>query len=213
MRKIVVLIVLCFLFMPNILASKTEIYSIECIDGDTIRAKVDGETETIRFLAINTPETKYSTKDKDEPYAVEASEYTCSRLKEGKTIELEYDKKSNKTDKYGRLLAWIYVDGSLLQKELISNGYAKVDYIYDKYAYVNELKEAESKAKEDKLAIWKEEIEEKEETKEEVEEKEETKEEVEENIMDKIIDYIWEGIKILFKRIIENIKNYLKNVL
>ena len=140
MKKVLILFLFSFIFVTNVYAKRDLISDIECIDGDTIRAIIDGKKERIRFIAINSPETKYSTKDKDEPYAKEASDYTCNLLLNGKVVEIEYDEKSNKTDKYGRVLGWIFIDDVLLQKKLVSKGYAKVDYIYDKYKYVDELK-------------------------------------------------------------------------
>ena len=41
-------------------------------------------------------------------------------MKNAKKISIEYDPDSDKTDKYERHLVWVYVDDSLLQKELIS---------------------------------------------------------------------------------------------
>lgn len=188
MKKVVIL----FLFFIGIIyvsADRIELTDIECIDGDTIKANINGSIETIRFLSIDTPETKYSTKDKDEPYAKEASEYTCDSVSNGK-VEIEYDEKSDKTDKYGRYLGWIFVNDNLLQKELISLGYAKVKYVYNDYKYVDELKKEEKLAKENKLGIWSDYIENDDEN---------------ESLIDKIIDII--------EKIIESICNFIKNLI
>ena len=67
---------------------------------------------------------------------------------------LEYDDGSDKSDKYGRDLAWVYVDGELLQKQLVSAGLAEVQYIYGDYAYTDELYEAQELAKQNKLNMW-----------------------------------------------------------
>jgi micrococcal nuclease len=201
MKKIILIFLIYLLFIGTVSAETVILDEFECIDGDTIKATIDGEKKTVRFLAINTPETKYSTKDKDEPYAVEASEWTCKRLNEGSKILLEYDEASDKTDKYGRVLGWIFIDDSLLQKELVSMGYAKVDYIYGEYKYVDEIKKVEEKAKEEKLGIW------------DKEKSDEIIEEEEYSAIDKIIDYIWEKIKELFKVLIKKIKEVFKELL
>ncbi len=154
MRKICFLILVIFLFNSCVYADGVSISNIECIDGDTFKASINNETKTVRLLAIDTPETKYATKNEDEPYAVEAAEWTCKRLNEASNISLEYDSKSDKTDKYGRVLGWVFIDNSLLQSELIQKGYAKVEYVYDDYKYVSDLKEDENAAKEEKLGIW-----------------------------------------------------------
>ena len=90
----------------------------------------------------------------EEFFGNEASSYTCKLLKRASSIKLEYDPKSDKVDKYDRVLAWVYVDDILVQKELVSKGYAEVKYVYDDYLYSNELKELESVAKEKKLGMW-----------------------------------------------------------
>ncbi len=124
------------------------------VDGDTAKFTLsDGEDVTCRFLAIDTPET-VKPGIEPQPLGKEASDYTEMRLSEGENIVLEYDPESDRYDKYGRLLAWIWIDGSLLQEELVANGYAKVDYIYGNYKYLDILEDAEETAKELRLGIW-----------------------------------------------------------
>ena len=65
---------------------------------------------------------------------------------------MEYEKE--KDDKYGRCLAWVFVDDELLQEQLIQKGYAKVAYLYGDYKYTSRLQEAEKKAKAERLGIW-----------------------------------------------------------
>ena len=114
---------------------------------------MNDEKIKVRFLAVDTPETKHPTKG-EEPYGKEASNYTCNKLKNAKKIVLEFDKNSEKKDKYDRYLAWIIVDNNILQEELISNGLAKVAYLYGDYKYTNNLKKLEKEAKKDKIGIW-----------------------------------------------------------
>lgn len=94
---------------------------VKAVDGDTAKLSVKGRTYTFRFLAVDTPETvKPNT-----PVAFmgkRASDYTKSELKKAKKIQIQYD--GNKTDKYGRKLAWIWVDGKLLQDKLVKKGYS-----------------------------------------------------------------------------------------
>jgi micrococcal nuclease len=125
----------------------------KCVDGDTAKFIINNEEKIVRFLAIDTPESVHPDKE-EEPFAKEASEYTCNVLKNAKEIYLEYDGNSDKEDKYGRVLAFVYVDGSLLEKKLIENGLAKVAYIYGDYAHVDELKNSEQEAQNKKIGIW-----------------------------------------------------------
>ena len=117
---------------------------VKAVDGDTAKLSVKGRTYTFRFLAVDTPETvKPNT-----PVAFmgkRASDYTKSELKKAKKIQIQYD--GNKTDKYRRKLAWIWVDGKLLQDKLVKKGYARVYYIYGKYKYTNILQKSEKKAR------------------------------------------------------------------
>lgn len=153
MKKISVFLLSLFILID--VSAKTSIKKAEfskCVDGDTAYFIIDDEEVKFRFLAIDTPESVSTTK-KVEPYGKEASDYTCEKLTNAKEIVLEYED-SNKTDKYGRNLAWIWVDGTLLQKELIENGLGKVAYIYGKYRYTNSLCLIQKNALENKLNVW-----------------------------------------------------------
>lgn len=153
MKKIFLTISLLFLGIIGINAKTIEVEFSDCVDGDTAKFVYNDEIITARFLAIDTPETKHPTKEL-EPYGEEASEYTCNRLKNAENIELEYDDDSDKLDKYNRHLVWVFVDDNLLQKELVSKGYASVAYLYGDYKYTQILEDAEQEAEDNKLGIW-----------------------------------------------------------
>lgn len=153
MKKVITFLIL-FLIPLNVLAEeKKEVKFASCVDGDTANIIIDNEEVKIRFLAVDTPETKHPTKG-EEPYGKEASEYTCNTLKNASKIEIEYDSNSDKMDKYNRHLVWIFVDGNLLQEELIELGYAKTAYLYDDYKYTSSLEEIEEIAKNSKVGMW-----------------------------------------------------------
>ncbi|MEG2306818.1 MAG: thermonuclease family protein [Erysipelotrichaceae bacterium] len=126
----------------------------KCTDGDTAHFYIDGENVTVRFIAIDTPET-VKPNVPIEPYGKEASDRTCELITNAKEIKLEYEE-TNKIDKYERQLAWIFVDGILLQDDLVSKGLAKVAYIYDNYKYTEKLIKSEQRAKENRIGIWRE---------------------------------------------------------
>lgn len=134
------------------LESKGNVQLAKCVDGDTARFYIDGKEEKVRFLAIDTPESvKVNTPI--EPYGKEASDFTCSLLSEANDITLEFEE--DKYDKYDRMLAWVFVDGKLLQEELLKEGYAQVKYVYDDYKYINRIKKAQVEAKRLHKGIWK----------------------------------------------------------
>lgn len=142
------------LFIPGVSASeKVGVTFSKCVDGDTAKFELNGEVITARFLAIDTPETKHPTKG-EEPWGKEASNFTCESLQKAKKIELEYDEGSDKTDKYDRHLVWVFVDGELLQDNIIKKGYAEVAYLYGDYKYTSLLQDHEEIAKKDRLGLW-----------------------------------------------------------
>ena len=153
MKKIIIALISMFLLISNIEAKEIEVKFKTCIDGDTAIFLYNNEKIKTRFLAIDTPETEYSSKG-EQPLGKEASDYTCNKLKSAKEIVLEYDDKSDETDKYDRHLVWVWLDSKLLQKDLVSKGYAKVTYLYNDYKYTDELIKEETKAKEKKIGIW-----------------------------------------------------------
>ena len=153
MKKYFFTFILCIIFTISIDAKEMKVKFSKCVDGDTAKFIYKEEEITARFLAVDTPETKHPTKG-EEPYGKEASEYTCERLKNAENITLESDEDSDEKDKYERYLVWVFVDGELLQKELVRNGLASVAYLYGDYKYTNELEEVEQIAEDEKIGIW-----------------------------------------------------------
>lgn len=148
-------------FIPNMNSSitaeaavskKQTVKFVSGVDGDTAKFKVKGKTYTYRFLAVDTPET-VKPGMKPAYMGKKASDYTKKTLKNAKKIQIQYD--GSKTDKYGRKLAWIWVDGKLLQNSLVKKGYARVYYIYGDYKYTDTLRSSEKQAKKKKLGVWK----------------------------------------------------------
>ena len=148
----IIILLLCILFSIDLMNKDTvtyEVYVSQCIDGDTAVFKTQDESFVARFLAVNAPEV-----DTNEYYAQEAKNYSCQLLKNAHTIVVEEDPKSPLLDPYYRRLVWVWCDGVLLQEQLVENGYAKIDYIYDYYLYMNQLYDKEEIAKQQKLGIW-----------------------------------------------------------
>ena len=151
MKKIIIMISIFFICINSAYA-KEEVKLSRCVDGDTFRIYIEDKEYIVRMLSIDTPE---SVKEKEEEYyGKESSEYTCKKLTYAKKIELEYDEKSDKVDKYDRLLAWVFIDNKLLQEELVEKGYAKVAYLYNDYKYSNILKEKQELASAKSIGIW-----------------------------------------------------------
>ncbi len=123
------------------------------IDGDTAAFIVNGKSYHVRMLAIDTPEVDENLRQLD-PWGKAASNYTKSTLRNAKQIVLELDPDSDTFDKYGRVLAWVWVDGELHNYNVVAEGLAEVAYLYGNYLYTGELKNAEDDAKAAGIKIW-----------------------------------------------------------
>ena len=189
MKKYIYISIFILLIMTlNVSASeKIKVKLNHCIDGDTANLKINGVNRRVRMLAIDTPESVTPDRPVRE-YGVDASKYTCDLLTNAENIYIEYDENSDREDKYERVLAYIYVDDLMVQKELLKKGYAKVAYLYGDYKYTKEFKELEQSAKDNKLGIWQDYKEEN--KKEEIEEKEEEK-----SFFEELIDFIVKTFK------------------
>lgn len=151
MKKIVLII--SFLLLINIVEARYLVTYESCVDGDTIWVNKEGESIKVRLISINAPEIEHENNVAEE-YANEAKEFVCNTLNSANKVELEYDNNSKKEDKYGRTLAWIWVDDKLLQKLIIKEGLAKVDYVYKEYEYSKELCMIEKRAVKENKGIW-----------------------------------------------------------
>ncbi|MDF0051861.1 thermonuclease family protein, partial [Staphylococcus pseudintermedius] len=89
-----------------------------------------------------------------QPFGQEASDRTAKLLKNANKIEVEFDV-GRKQDKYHRYLAYIYVDGKMVNNILVKEGLAKVDYVYPPNTrYLSQLEKSQKAAKKAKLGIW-----------------------------------------------------------
>ena len=153
-NKLVCFILLFLIFNIDVNAGERQkVKFSKCVDGDTVKIILDEEEKTVRMLAVDTPESVHPTKG-IEFYGKEASTYTCDVFTNAKKIEIEYDDASDKEDKYGRILVWLFVDGNLFQDLLIQGGYAEVAYLYGDYKYTSLLKDHQVIAESKKLGIW-----------------------------------------------------------
>ena len=125
---------------------------VSTTDGDTIRVMYKGVNEPVRYLLIDTPETNHPRLGK-QPFGTEAKERNRALVNSG-NLTLEFDV-GEKRDKYGRLLAYVYVDGKSVQETLISEGLARVAYVYPPNTrHLTPYEEAQQVAKSKKLGFW-----------------------------------------------------------
>lgn len=109
---------------PGIAAAEGEVLRGEVervVDGDTIEVSIDGSEADVRYIGIDTPESvKPGTPV--ECFAKEAAERN-RELVEGERVRLEVGTES--TDRFGRLLAYVFVGEALVNAELVEGGYAR----------------------------------------------------------------------------------------
>ncbi len=117
------------------------------VDGDTLEVDLDGVTEKVRLLGIDTPE--FSSSD---CYAQEATDY-IEGLVLGKEVALKADALNVDRDRYDRLLRYVELDGLDINKKMIRDGYA---LYYDTYDVLRgaEYAEAQLAAQTEVLGLW-----------------------------------------------------------
>lgn len=107
---------------------------VNVIDGDTIDVRIDGQVMRVRYVGVNTPE-------RDEPCYADASRANAD-LVSGRTVTLVKDQ--SETDRYGRLLRYIYVGDTFVNRRLVEQGYAEVvsyppdNAFYDQFLQLEE---------------------------------------------------------------------------
>jgi micrococcal nuclease len=122
-----------------------------------VRRAVDGDTllladhTRVRLLGVDTPETK-RPEAPVEPWGPEAHEFTRARV-EGREVRLEFDKE--RYDKYGRVLAYVYLGDWFLNEELIRAGMGRAitNHPYSE-AMKRRFRAAEREARDNRRGIW-----------------------------------------------------------
>ncbi len=123
----------------------------------TVERVVDGDTfiidtgERVRMIGIDTPES-VKPNSPVELYSKKASD-SAKKILEGKRVRLEFD--VQKKDKYGRLLAYVYLeDGTFVNALLVKEGYAKVMTIPPNVKYAEEFLKYQQQAREEGKGLW-----------------------------------------------------------
>ena len=126
---------------------------IRVIDGDTF--VLDNGTEKgdkVRLIGIDAPETRNSGKRKIGFYGKEAKEYLTNLIAD-KQIRLQFD--VGKRDRYGRLLAYVYLGDLFINAELVKRGYAQVYTVPPNVKYAELFVELEREARKARRGLWK----------------------------------------------------------
>lgn len=99
------------------------------VDGDTIDVDIDlgfnvSFSQRVRLAGIDTPESRTSDKF-EKTLGIEAKEYLKKKIKDAKDVIIKTEKPDS-SEKYGRILGWLYVDGDTvsINDHMIEDGYA-----------------------------------------------------------------------------------------
>ena len=131
------LVALLFVFFPSFVSAATV---AAVIDGDTIRLD-DGRT--VRYLGVNTPEY-------GQPFYEEAKRFN-EQLVAGKPVRLETH--GRERDRYGRELAYVFVDDALINSRIVAEGWGHV-FLLQPLPKVNEWLPLQQNAQDQRKGIW-----------------------------------------------------------
>jgi micrococcal nuclease len=152
-RRIFLLFSIFFYLPPGSAEAKTLSGKVlKVFDGDTILVRVHTREENVRLREIDAPELTREKRMGQEPWGKQAKEYAQALLK-GKGVRLEIEEE-NERDKFQRLLAYVFIDRTFVNRELVRSGKA---FHYPgpiKGKYARELAEAEEEAKKKGLGVW-----------------------------------------------------------
>jgi micrococcal nuclease len=126
---------------------KEKVVVSKVIDGDTVELS---DKRKVRYIGINSFEM--NDKRKDVECLADKSKEANIELVENKEVEMEKD--VSETDKYGRLLRYLWIDGMMVNEELIKNGWAEVSTFPPDIKYLERLQNEQVRAKLNNLGIW-----------------------------------------------------------
>ncbi|MFA5142964.1 MAG: thermonuclease family protein [Candidatus Omnitrophota bacterium] len=142
-------------------AKEETVFVAKAVDGDTLKLS-DGRR--VRLLGVDTPELHYSEKllrdarrSRKDIKAIQgmgerAADFT-RRLCEGKRIRIETD--IRRLDKYGRLLAYAYLDdGTFVNAKILEEGYGQVMTIPPNVKHADYFMKLQQEARERGKGLW-----------------------------------------------------------
>lgn len=145
MKKLVTFLLILIIMLTAVLIyaaiQEEEHLVVKVIDGDTFVVR---SGETVRMIGIDAPEKG--------SYYYEESKAKLEALISNKTVALEKDK--SEKDRYGRLLRYVYFNGTFINLVMVEEGFAKAYPYAPDTSFKNEFQTAENSAKEQQLAVW-----------------------------------------------------------
>jgi endonuclease YncB( thermonuclease family) len=124
---------------------------IRVVDGDTLILEIAGQEERVRLIGIDAPESVHPDAERNVAYGQIAADFTEFML-EGQSVYLELDVQER--DQYGRLLAYVYLDGVMFNRLLLQKGHAMVSTYPPNIKYVEDFMSLQRSAREEDKGIW-----------------------------------------------------------
>lgn len=136
-------------------ALKLDTYTfLKVIDWDTLKVKNNNEEINIRMIGLDAPEKSTTRYWYTECFWNEATNHLNEILSWITTIQVEQDPTQWETDKYWRLLWYVFFSWNNINQKMIEDGYW-FEYTYNlPYKYQKEFKKAEKSARLNKLWLW-----------------------------------------------------------
>jgi micrococcal nuclease len=133
-------------------AAASEIVKVDrVVDGDTAKVFYNGRSEYVRYIGIDTPES-VDPRSPVECFGEEARDFNESLLRKG-NVRLVFDEEQR--DRFGRLLAYVYVGEIMLNAELLRGGFAETMTIPPNDAEYERFEQIEAEARNSELGRWK----------------------------------------------------------
>lgn len=125
---------------------------VRVVDGDTIHVMLGSRREKVRYIGVDTPETKHPLKGV-QCYGEQASRFNA-QLVGGELVRLERDVEQR--DRYGRLLAYVHrvSDGLFVNAELARLGYAQPLRIAPDVRYAERFAALARRARQQGRGLW-----------------------------------------------------------
>lgn len=119
---------------------------VRIVDGDTIVVRLDGREERVRYIGVDTPEV-----DEFPDLAARATEANAILLGDG---WLQFERDVSDRDRFGRLLRYVWVDGRMVNEELLRQGEAVVSTFPPDVGYVERFLAAQDEAQASGAGLW-----------------------------------------------------------
>jgi micrococcal nuclease len=127
-----------------------EVLVTRVIDGDTIVVTVGAVSQRVRYIGVNSPELHHPRRG-EEPGGREAAAVNRA-LVQGQHVRLERDVRTR--DRYGRLLAYVWIGDVMVNAELVRLGYAQVMTVPPNVRHQERFLKLQREARESQRGLW-----------------------------------------------------------